>query len=49
MNRTLFAPGSDCQGPPGTEVQSAKTIDKDKSALDAGGTVSQSLRRIDPA
>ena len=48
-DRALFAPGSDCQGPPGTEVQFAENIDKDKNALDAGGTLGQVLSQIDPA
>ncbi len=48
-DRTLFAPGSDCQGPPGAEVQFAENIDKNKNALDAGGTVGQPLTQIDPA
>lgn len=48
-DRALFAPGSGCQGPPGTEVQFAENIDKDKSRLDAGGTVGQPSTQIDPA
>ncbi len=48
-DRTLFAPGSNCEGPPGAEVQFAENIDKDKNALDAGGTVGQPLSQIDPA
>ncbi len=47
-DRTLFAPGSDCQGLPGTETQFAENIDKDKKALDAGGTLGQPLSQIDP-
>lgn len=48
-DRVLFAPGSNCEGPPGTEVQFAENIDKDKSLLNAGGTVGQPLSQIDPA
>ncbi len=48
-DRTLFAPGSNCEGPPGAEVQFAENIDRDKNALDAGGTVGQPLSQIDPA
>jgi len=48
-DRTLFAPGSNCEGPPGSEVQFAENIDRDKNALDAGGTVGQPLSQIDPA
>jgi len=47
-DRALFAPGSDCQGAPGTETQFAENIDKDKGALDAGGTLGQPLTQIDP-
>ncbi len=48
-DRTLFAPGSNCEGLPGTETQFAENIDRDKNALDAGGTVGQPLSQIDPA
>jgi len=48
-DRTLFAPGSDCQGAPGTEVQFAENIDKNTDALDAGGTLGQPITQIDPA
>jgi len=48
-DRALFAPGSNCEGLPGTEVQFAENIDKDKSLLNAGGTVGQPLSQIDPA
>jgi len=48
-DRTLFAPGSNCEGPAGAEVQFAENIDKNKDALDAGGTLGQPLTQIDPA
>lgn len=48
-DRTLFAPKSNCQGKPGTEVQFAENIDKNKDTLDAGGIVGQPLSQIDPA
>ncbi len=47
-DRTLFAPGSNCVGDPGTEVQYAENIDKDKNALNAGGTLGKPLTQIDP-
>jgi len=49
FDRTLFAPGSDCQGLPGAETQFAENIDKDKNLLNAGGTLGQPLSQIDPA
>ena len=48
-DRTLFAPGSNCVGDPGTEVQYAENIDKDQNALNAGGTLGKPLTQIDPA
>jgi len=48
-DRTLFAPGSNCEGPPGAEVQFAENIDKNKNALDAGGTLGHPSSQIDPA
>ena len=36
-DRTLFAPGSHCTGPIGTETQYAENIDYDLNALDGGG------------
>lgn len=46
-DRTLFAPGSNCQGQPGTEAQFAENIDYDLSKLDGGGPVGSN--HIDPA
>ena len=48
-DRTLFAPGSNCAGDPGTEVQYAENIDRDKNALNGGGTLGKPLTQIDPA
>ncbi len=48
-DRTMYAPGSNCAGVPGTETQFAENIDKDKTRLDAGGTLGQPLSQIDPA
>ena len=36
-DRTLFAPGSNCQGKPGTETLFDETIDYDLTKLDGGG------------
>ena len=48
-DRTLFAPGSNCEGKAGSEVQFAENIDKNKNAVDGGGTLGQPLSQIDPA
>ena len=48
-DRTMYAPGSNCVGVPGTETQFAENIDKDKTRLDAGGTLGQPISQIDPA
>ena len=48
-DRSLFAPGSNCQGPPGTETQYAENIDVNLNLLSAGGTLGQPLTQIDPA
>lgn len=47
-DRTLFAPGSDCKGPPGTEVAFASDIDIDPTRQDAGGTIGKPMMQIDP-
>ena len=47
-DRTLFAPGSDCKGPPGTEVAFASDIDVDSKRQDAGGTIGRPMTQIDP-
>ncbi len=46
-DRTLFAPGSNCQGNPGTEAQFAENIDYDLTKLDGGGPAGSN--HIDPA
>ncbi len=48
-DRVLFAPGSQCQGLPGTETQYAENIDKDQNELNAGGTLGDPLSQIDVA
>ena len=47
-DRTLYAPGSACKGPPGTETNYAENIDVDSSRLDAGGVLGRPLSQIDP-
>ena len=47
-DRTLFAPGSDCKGLPGTEVAFASDIDIDPKRQDAGGTIGRPMTQIDP-
>ena len=46
-DRTLFAPGSQCQGAPGTETNYAENIDKDSTVLNGGGTLGDPLSQID--
>jgi hypothetical protein len=46
-DRTLFAPGSNCLGTPGTEAQFAENIDFDLTKLDGGGPPGSN--HIDPA
>ena len=48
-DRTLFAPGSNCAGAPGSQVEFAENIDKDPSLATGGGTLGQPLTQIDPA
>src|SRR5258706_11343055 len=45
-DRTLFAPGSNCTGTPGTETMYAENLDKDINKLDGGGASDASS--IDP-
>lgn len=45
-DRTLYAPGSNCQGTPGTETLYAENLDKDINKLDGGGASDASS--IDP-
>ena len=46
-DRTLFASGSNCEGPPGAEVQYAENIDRNTDRLNAGGTLGNPLSQID--
>jgi hypothetical protein len=46
-DRTLFAPKSNCQGTPGTEVVYDESIDYDLTKLDGGGAAGSN--HIDPA
>ncbi|MDR3514252.1 MAG: alkaline phosphatase family protein [Azospirillaceae bacterium] len=48
FDRALFAPDSQCNGEPGTEVPFAEDIDVDNTRLDAGGTPGQPMTQIDP-
>src|SRR5215468_11744717 len=48
-DRDLFAPGSGCQGQPGTNTLFDESIDKDPLSLTAGGTLGQPLTQIDVA
>jgi hypothetical protein len=48
-DRNLFAPGSNCQGPAGTETVFDESIDVDQTSFTGGGTLGQPLTQIDPA
>ena len=48
-DRTLFAPGSNCQGPAGANTLFDESIDVDKTLTDAGGTLGKPLTQINPA
>jgi hypothetical protein len=49
FDRTMFAPGSDCSGAPGTNTVFDESIDKDPVSYSGGGTLGQPLTQIDPA
>ena len=48
-DRTLFAPGSNCQGPAGTNTVFDESIDVDPTSFTGGGTLGKPLTQIDPA
>jgi hypothetical protein len=48
-DRTLFAPGSNCQGPAGTNTVFDESIDVDQTSYTGGGTLGQPLTQINPA
>jgi len=45
-DRTLFAPGSNCQGPAGTPAVFDETIDNNPALVTGGGTLGQPLTQI---
>ncbi len=47
-DRLLFAPSSNCSGPPGTETVYAENIDKSLADATGGGTLGDPLSQIDP-
>ena len=47
-DRSLFAPGSNCSGPPGAETVYAENIDINSALVTGGGTLGQPLTQIDP-
>ena len=47
-DRSLFAPGSNCIGPPGAETVYAENIDIDPHSVTAGGTLGDPLSQIAP-
>jgi predicted AlkP superfamily pyrophosphatase or phosphodiesterase len=48
-DRTLFAPGSNCQGRPGTNTVFDESIDNNSLIDTAGGTLGQPVTQINPA
>lgn len=46
-DRTLFAPGSNCEGAPGTVTTYDESIDIDPTSYTAGGTLGQPLTQLD--
>src|SRR5262249_18189224 len=48
-DRTLFAPGSNCQGTAGTPAVFDETIDNNPALVTGGGTLGQPLTQINPA
>jgi predicted AlkP superfamily pyrophosphatase or phosphodiesterase len=48
-DRSLFEPGSNCQGQPGANTVFDESIDKHSLIVTAGGTLGQPLTQIDPA
>jgi hypothetical protein len=48
-DRTFFAPASNCVGDPGAQVLYDESIDKDLTALDAGGTLGNPVSQINQA
>jgi hypothetical protein len=52
FDRSLYPPGSHCEGPPGSEVRLTGHLDRDSSRLDGGaetGLAGNSAAAIDPA
>ena len=47
-DRSLFAPGSNCGGPPGAETVYAENLDKSLADATGGGTLGDPLSQIDP-
>jgi len=45
-DRTLFAPGSNCQGPAGTQALFDESIDNNSALVTGGGTLGQPLTQI---
>jgi predicted AlkP superfamily pyrophosphatase or phosphodiesterase len=45
-DRELFAPGSNCQGSPGTQALFDESIDNDPASFTGGGTLGQPLTQI---
>ena len=47
-DRSLFAPGSNCGGPPGAETVYAENLDNSLADATGGGTLGDPLSQIDP-
>ncbi len=48
-DRSVWAAGSNCQGPAGTETNLAEPLDRDQSRLDAGGKLGNVYSQLNPA
>lgn len=46
FDRSVWAAGSNCQGPSGTETNLAEPLDRDQTRLDGGGTLGNPLSQL---
>lgn len=49
FDRSLFAAGSNCAGPPGVETNLSEALDRNQNLITAGGRLGQVLTQLDPA
>ncbi len=48
-DRSVWAPGTNCQGPSGAETNLAEPLDRDLSRLDGGGRLGNPISQLNPA